>query len=327
MHSTKDPSITLSLEQFGPAGVRHELHVLAMRADESRTDEERLHDTSVRKFKIAGRLGKIQNAPVSEGVKGDFTSKDGSSYFQSAQGARLTTLNSPEGEFKFGSNEQGELSIVEFECLARSPMEARHTFLLGALPFLDAITFSANSPSFVQTVRVEDVDNLRTPIEYVSPYRPAQVNAHTSQIFPEMRAVYAMYREAKNSNSDFYKFLCYHKLLEGMFGSLRSNLFQTAKSKNLVLKKKRDIIPHDSEISNEYRMFAGKPIKEFFDNVLTPKFRNAVAHFTTDDGDVLNMSAPLHIDSYSGVLYITELCVRQTIENFNGMLHELHRSQ
>jgi len=50
-----------------------------------------------------------------------------------------------------------------------------------------------------------------------------------SLLFGEMKPVYAMYREGKNSNSCFYGFLCYYKIMEGLLGGMRANAFARAK--------------------------------------------------------------------------------------------------
>jgi methylamine utilization protein MauJ len=51
-----------------------------------------------------------------------------------------------------------------------------------------------------------------------------------SQLFGEMKPVYAMYREAKNTDSDFYKFLCCYKIMEGLLGKMLANAFARAKT-------------------------------------------------------------------------------------------------
>jgi hypothetical protein len=320
----KDQSPTnaeIPVEKLGPPGIKGQLHVLAIRPDEKRDDQQRLHDDSIRLFKVAARLSK--SPPSQQGIKGDFTLDDGSSYLLIPPEAAFTRVRCPSGMFECKKNEKGEHSLIEFECVANSVQAARDVFIRAVLPFLDVLTFQANAPLFVATIRIEDMTNERTAIEYVAPYRPVIINPHISEIEPELDPVYAMYREAQNSNSDFYKFLCYHKLLEGIYGAMRAKLFKDSKSLGIALTKRREHVPYASDIVDRYQPYIGRPIKEFLDNVLTPQFRNAVAHFITDDGEILNMSDPTHMDSYSGVLYVTELCVREAIVNFAEMLKEL----
>lgn len=56
---------------------------------------------------------------------------------------------------------------------------------------------------------------------------------------------------------------------------------------------------------------------------MTTQFRNAVAHFITDDGAVLNLSSPVESNRYSNILYVSELCVRTVVETHETWLREL----
>jgi hypothetical protein len=89
------------------------------------------------------------------------------------------------------------------------------------------------------------------------------------------------------------------------------------------LTQRRDVVPNDPHIAAAYKAYVGKPIKMFFDTVMTPEFRNAVAHFITRDGAVLNLSAPSEIDRYASILYISELCVRTVVDGHEEHLAEL----
>jgi hypothetical protein len=180
-----------------------------------------------------------------------------------------------------------------------------------------------NCPIFVQTVRIEDVNNQVQSIDYVSPYRKAAVMQPVTEIPAELRPVFAMYREAKNSHSNFYKFLCYHKILDGLLGALRTSVNVRARKQNVELVKRRELVPNDSEIASVYQKHCGTPIKAFYDNVLTPQFRNAIAHFITKDGAILNLSESSTIVRHSEVMYVAELCVRVLIESHLDLLRQL----
>jgi hypothetical protein len=321
MKNTPDPSAQVPAEKLGPPGIRGHLRVVAILKNETRDTDARLHDQTPRAFKVTGRLGKL---PLpGEDIRGNFTEADGSSFLVATPGASLLEVHCPEGKFSFRKNAVEELSLVDFECQTITPQEARRKFLHAVLPFIDFLAYSANNPVYVVMIRIDDIKNHVTSLEYISPHRKATVVPHAASIPPELLPVHAMYREAKNSHSDFYKFLCYHKILEGLLGNMRAALFKRAKSRGKNLTKRRDVIPHAADLDGPYKEHAGKPIKEFFDTVLTPQFRNAVAHFMKDDGSILNMSTPEHMDSYSDVIYVAELCVRTVIENFKQMVAEL----
>lgn len=324
MRPENSPSIELSADQFGPAGIKEELHILAIMENEQRIDTDRLNDQTKRVFKVLGQL--VKNPPAAENIKGDFSTEDGGSYLVMPETAVMSRIRCAEGMFEIKKNAAGEKSLIEFECDAKSTTEAKQKFRAAVLPFLDYLSYISNCPIIIGIVRVEDTKNDLISIEYVSPYRKTVVNPHNANLYTELSPVYAMYREAKNSHSDFYKFLCYYKILEGLLGKLRANLFSRARSESIDLSRPKEIVPSSTEISDTYKVYIGTPLKSFFDNVLTPKFRNAVAHFNTDDGTVLNTSSPEHIASYSEVLYILELCVRAVINSHEELLKEFHSS-
>ncbi len=311
----------ISLDKLGPPGVKGELHILAMMENEIRTDTERLLDNTQRSFKIAAQLAKAPQLTCN--IQGDFHPNDGSSYLQIPPDYVMSRVRCPEGMFEIKKNDRGEQSLIEFECEANSTAEAKAKFIRAVVPFLDYQAYLANCPLFVMTIRVEDAANLRTSIDYTAPYRTVVINPHIKFLPPELEPVYALYRDAKNSHSTFYTFLCYHKILEGLLGTMRANLRSSAAEKNIELTPRRELVPDAEAIPQTFRNYIGKPIKAFFDNVMTPRFRNAVAHFIAKDGSVLNLSSPEVADSYNSILYISELCVRVVIQGHEGWLAEM----
>ena len=312
MNTTAPPESQIPVENLGPAGTRGELVVVAHMEHECRRDEDRLHDKQSRTFKVYARLGKT--ALVADSIKGDFGPEDGESYLHLPPTIVAGRVRLDGGLMEFTKNSKGEKSLVQFECAATSLQEAKSKFLEFSLPFLDYQAFVANCPIFIQSIRVEDLQNQTQSIDYTSPYRASYVSEHLIEVSKELAPVYAMYREAKNSHSDFYKFLYYHKIIDGMLGTLRTALNQRARKLKIELQRQRDLVPNDSEISPNYRVHVGTPTKAFFDNVLTPHFRNAIAHFITKDGAILNLSAPATIAKHAEIMYVSEVCVRALIE-------------
>lgn len=224
---------------------------------------------------------------------------------------------------EFKKNSRGEKSLVEFECTATSLQDAKSKFLEFALPFLDYEAYVANCPIFIQSIRVDDLNNQVQSIDYVSPYRASTISEHLIEVSKELAPVYAMYREAKNSHSDFYKFLCYHKIMDGLLGTLRTALNHRARKLKIELQRYRDLVPDDPEIAGPYRTHIGTPIKTFFDKVMTPQFRNAIAHFITKDGSILDLSSPETIAKHTEIMYVSEVCVRQLIASHQQLAAQL----
>ena len=60
-------------------------------------------------------------------------------------------------------------------------------------------------------------------------------------------------------------------------------------------------------------------MKSFFDDVLTAKFRDAVAHFTTKNG-VLHVGSAEAISVYGDLAFVTDLCTRMVIASHERLL-------
>lgn len=311
MNAAPEPETRIPIDKLGPAGVRGDLVVLAIMENESRRDEDRLHDNTPRPFRVFARLGKT--ALVADSIKGDFGPEDGESYLMLPDDAVAGRVRFHGGMMEFKKNAKGEKSLVEFECTATSLSEAKHKFLDFALPFLDHQAYLSNCPIFVQSIRIDDVNNHAQSIDYVSPYRSTSIDRHIIEVPTDLAPVFAMYREAKNSHSDFYKFLCYQKIMDGLLGSLRTGINQRARKLKIELQQQRDLVPDSPDIAPDYRRYIGTPIKKFFDDILTPQFRHAIAHFIMKDGSILNLSAPETMLRHAEIMYVSELCVRELI--------------
>ena len=319
--ATAVPSIQLKLDEFGPSGTQGEMHVIAPIPDESRTDEQRLNDTSLRAFKAYGLLSKLP--PTAGSVNAAFTQADGSSYFLMPEEKHVLKIDTTDGTFFMHKNATNELSFIEFECVATSIPDARNKFYSATLLFLDHLSYAANSPVFISMARIEDVPNHRISFAYTEPFRPMTIDDHANRLFIEMKPIYAMYREAKNANSDFYRFLCYFKILEGLLGKMRAELRKRAKTANVSISTPAELVPDSQHYAEILKPYIGQSIKKFYDDVLEPKFRDAIAHFQLDDRTILQMSDPEHINQYSTIMLICENCVRVVISNHEAMLAQI----
>lgn len=212
---------------------------------------------------------------------------------------------------------------MEFECRARGIAEARQKFYAAVTAFIDHAAYATHSPVFIASLRIEDMKNSITTLVYTSPFRK-QMLGSADLLFLEMAPIYALYREALNSQSDPYKFLCYYKILEGLLGSLRKNLVKEIKSRNLQIQLPRQLVPNAPDLPPEIACYVGKAVQRFFDKLLTPRFRNAVAHFNTAQGGVLHVSAPDQIDEYAKIILLCELCVRKVVSDHEALLRAVH---
>jgi hypothetical protein len=295
--------------------------VLPQFRDDLRTSEERLTDASLRSFKVACRLSKHRQEDYSASAA--FSEKEGESFLVSPPNVDRYSAVSSAGAFGIKRNEKGELSFVEFECEASGINEARLKFAEAVFPFLDYLSYAGNVPLQVAMIRVEDIKNQITTFNFTSPHQPAAVHTHHQEIAPQMKPVYALYREAKNATSDFYRFLCYFKILEGLLGRFRSEAYKEARRKGVSLQWRDERVPDDATLDPRYQQYAGKSIKKFFDDVLTREFRHAVAHFVTDKGAVLHTSDLQQIGRYASIMHTCEVCVRIVIASHADALRQI----
>lgn len=318
--SSKVPSLSIPAEDFGTPGARIELHIVAQFEGGQVSDADTLNDTTQRAFRVSAKLS---HAPSIIGhIATDFGEKDGDSFLILPSNAAQLRVNTLEGHFHIKANDAKRLSFVELECFAANPQEARAKFINAVYPVLDHFSYAHNVALFVSMVRVMDLVHKSFHVECTAPYRSQVVPNTMSRLFSEMKPVYAMYREAKNTDSSFYKFLCCYKIMEGLLGKMRANAFTRAKAAGVDVKLERDIVPDDHNLAPELKPHVGKPMKAFFDNVLTGRFRRAVAHFVTDDG-ILQTSSVADLNTYSGVALITDLCARLLIASHERLLAQL----
>jgi hypothetical protein len=174
-------------------------------------------------------------------------------------------------------------------------------------------------------VRVEDTKNGITTIFYQNPFWKRLIPS-ADLLFSEMSPVYAMFREALNSHSYFYKFLCYYKILEGLLGPLRSEALRRAKALNLRVELQKQIVPEIPDLTPELNGYVGKSINRLFDNLLRPRYRDAVAHFVTRGG-VLHVGQPDYTDEYARIIVICERCARDVAVAHETILKSILRAE
>jgi hypothetical protein len=110
--------------------------------------------------------------------------------------------------------------------------------------------------------------------------------------------------------------------MEGLLGKMRASVFARARQAEITLETDRDLVPDSEDLSADLKPYIGKPMKAFFDNVLTDKHRNAVAHFVTNDG-ALHVSSAGEFYEYAGLALITDLCARALIARHEELLAQL----
>lgn len=300
------------IESLGVAGTHGELVIVDVSPAEARSDDERLRDQTDREFVVRGMLAKNPE-PIGP-IRADFQNDQGASFLLVPDRVLYSKVQTGDGVFHFNKNVSNELASVEFRCNANSINEARARFARVVLPFIDFLSFSGNCPVHVTQTVCEDPKNHLSSTDYVAPHRSVQTTPHVASIREDLIPIFALYREAKNNTSSYYKFLCYYKILEGVFGRLRPALFAEAKRSGRSIDTVREVIPDNHELRLWDTTVVGRPIKAYFDDVLTPQFRHAVAHFALTDAPPLNLSDYSANHEFQRLVLVAELAARTVIE-------------
>lgn len=299
--------------KFAPAGIEGYLQVLDDNAGPRDPDRDmaRLRDASEREFHVAGALGKSTTG--SQLIQTSVNEGEGESFILLPRGSREVPLDTPKGRFRLVANDRGELGTVFHRCRARSWSDAIHNFLAGVTPMLDALSFDAGVPVIVQRISCRDEKNRLSVATYKTPYPTVFVPPHARKIFDEMLPVYALFREALGASSNYYRFLCYYKIMEGIFRDLRPRLMAKARRKGIQIATRQELVPAHPELAFTHKQYVGVPIQDLFNREFTSRYRHTVAHFILKESAALNVNDPVWTGAFADVILLADLCVREVM--------------
>jgi len=306
-----------------PSGLLGELFVVyAREGDTPHTDRIKLSDKSNRDFFVKASLGK--HSESRDDIRMSIPDGTGESYIKAHPDAVVTKLYTSTGEIFIKHNENRELSIAEYTCEATTVSEARDKFLSGFTPYLDHTSYIANIPIHITQIAIHDKKHETRSTIYTSPYSAVLLNPHAANIYNDLMPIYALYREAKNSNSPFYKFLCYYKILEGIYLSLRPKLFKLSSTKGVKITTIKEKVPLNKYTEGRYLKLVDEPIKKVFDERFQAEFRNKVAHFLLDTTVPLNVSDFGVFQEFGKEVGLIEACARVVVETHARYLSEFY---
>jgi hypothetical protein len=246
--------LTVPADKLAPPGISGELHTVQYeRSSPDETGEDRLRDEEERDFEV--HIVLMRDSGFERDIRTEAEPGDGTSFFQLPTGVDRMIIQNPAGEFSFVVNERREYSGISARCRARSSREARTIVLRAVSPVIDHLAYFANTPLILGNVTCTDRKNGVVAVGYTSPYRMVVVSAGQMAFPSDLIPIYALYREAKSAPSPFYRFLCYYKILEGIYNTLRSGVFETARAKGITLVREKELIPEHPEL----RLFQASP--------------------------------------------------------------------
>jgi hypothetical protein len=229
-------------------------------------------------------------------------------------------------EYFIHCNKQGRLSHVNFKSNADNfdqvLMLARRNFE----PFLSGWSARFNVPLYVFRIRIlEESSNIVRNILFYQLYpivHISQEDMNRGYRVPEDTRVLDFYREALNSTSPKYQFLCYFKVVELVL-SLRAERDLMARQQGKKVNRVRDLLLEEKwfleHLSDDLKpTILGKKFTTLKDSVLRP-IRNKIAHALVEDDDGTQLKDD-EIFPYLPVakLMAERLLAAETIEQLTG---------
>lgn len=310
--------IHLGLEELAPPGIHGTFIIEPHHKNSPISSQEKFSDREKRKFVVKALLSKNPQSETT--LNTTLSEENGTSFVKGQNGMSGYTLTTKSGrKIELRQNASNEFSLVHFVCEATSMEEAKRLFSEDAVPFIDFLSFTANCPIYISQHSCCDEKHGVTSIDYVSPHPVSIMQAHQSSLHKEMLPLFALFREAKNSVSNYYKFLCYYKILEGVYHHLRSQIFKEAKEKGITINRKKERLPEHGELRPS---LTNCPIKTFFDGQLTEK-RNEVAHFFLESGAILNLSDHISEAGFADLILPIELCCMEVMKTQNDYYNQV----
>ena len=309
-------------EQLGAAGAPSAVTVVAIMPNETRDETMRLQDQSLRPFDVEVLLTKHLTLP--DTFNAGFTKEDGTSLIKLGSNIRVDTAT---GTFHVDLNSQNEMALIRMRVEARVPTEARNKVYDAIAVFLDHLSYAAGTPILTGQMKIYDEKNQITTIDTVGPEREVTLGPGAQHLPLALSPIYALYREFKNSSSAYYRLLCLFKIMEGLLGVLRKKGREEAEALGVPFSMPKERVPDHPDVSKELRYLIGKPIKDFYDNVLQKSYRDAASHFLVQESVILQVSSAEERYKFAEMTFVCDLCARVLISNHEALLQRLDEAR
>jgi hypothetical protein len=321
MASPGTTSLKIDRDRLGAPGTDACLTLVEIRRDDTRPNDQRLADRTQRTFHIRAVLSKAHSQL--ESIRGGITLGEGGCFITAPQDFKL---EDPRGTYLICRNERGELALVTRTVMATWYEEAFDIFLSGLTPFLDHLSFVSNTPIVVDIMEARDEANHLTIVTFRTPYANIILSEGLLELCNPLFPVYGLYRESLCSNSNFYRFLCFFKIMEGIIKNIRPQLFRRAGKQKISITKQKDLVPEDPELQKFQPEYIGRNIHELYNGEFQSEYRHCVAHFALNDGGITNPSSQRERSRFANIVYLAQLCARELIRNQEGYFAQFFRA-
>ncbi len=132
--------------------------------------------------------------------------------------ARTTAAGTHKLEIRTSTNKDGRLAKCRTELEADSFKEAEHAAFDSVSPFLSAVAFESDVPVRIAQLDAKQASTQQASMTYTCPYSDAALPSPDAlTTIPYIQSLVSLYREGINSNSQNYQFLCWYKIVEGIY--------------------------------------------------------------------------------------------------------------
>jgi hypothetical protein len=245
----------------------------------------------------------------------------------------------PDGTLEFvGSpNSKGFLSRIEIPFLVASSFNDAEIKAYRALAVpLSGWSVHLDVPIYVFRVQSVELRTESSRVSFLAPFLEVPLAVPSAAPTAEFRGYASIYREALNTNSPVYQFLCFYKMLESLMAR-RNRLNLEAKAKGVDLDRSREVVPRNPQefvpwlntifpVRPEWDDFAlhqiflteslGKKASHLIERELRP-LRNGIAHALFAAGGEIALSADNALDAerVNKWLPLTKCLVRLLLRN------------
>lgn len=314
----------ITRDKLPPGGIEGLMQTLICPHPGGRSDTERLTDTTEREFQLVGLLNKAPTFP--ETLAATFEGLSSSSFFKLPGDVRSADIQCPIGTIRLQANDDGVLERITATLRSTHPNEALAEFINGVTPILDHLAYQAETPVVMDRVQCTDERNGLIVVTIVSPYGMQVINPHGAELWLEMLPIYALYREAKNNPSNYYRLLCYFKILDAVFKHLRPEIRRRAREQGISITTPPERVPNHPELLAFDAHFCCQAVHDIYQDVLRNEYRNAIAHVLDDDAAPVNVSEYRTSSKFANVILLAEQCCRVVIETQEDCYRQFYRA-
>ncbi|HTV58676.1 MAG TPA: methylamine utilization protein MauJ [Verrucomicrobiae bacterium] len=115
------------------------------------------------------------------------------------------------------ANDEGFLGKFVADLEADNSVSAEHDAYGAITPFLSAWAMNADVPIHIETIQVTDLKTFVSSLRVYTPQFEMNMPGGPAPFLQDDFCQYAsIYREGLNTNSPFYRFLCFYKIIESL---------------------------------------------------------------------------------------------------------------